>query len=83
MPHIAPYLEPVQLFFILPFVAWWLLGASWLLQRSLRTKAGQRRQELGPCILGMLLAGLAAVAVGYLDWLERLQFDQKDCDSRP
>jgi hypothetical protein len=64
--NIAPYLKPAQVLFILAFVAWWLLGSSWLLQRALRTKAGRRGQELGPCILGMLMAGLASAAVGGL-----------------
>jgi hypothetical protein len=66
LPNFRDYLDPVQIIFLLAFVVWWLLGASWLLQRSLRKVPGRKDQELGPCILGMLLGGLAAGVVGGL-----------------
>jgi hypothetical protein len=73
VPNIKEYLRWEQVPLVLAFVAWWLLGAGWLLLRFLRAKAGQRRQSLGPCVLGMFLAGLASVAVGVLTFMLVLQ----------
>jgi hypothetical protein len=66
---IRDYLTPWQVPFILAFLAWWLVGAAWLLQRSLRKLAGLRNQALGPCALSLFLSGLGAAVVGGLTFL--------------
>ena len=71
MPEkIKDYLTAWQIPFIAAFVAWWLLGAAWLLQRSLQRslkKRGDRgHQAFSPCVLSLLLAGLGAAVAGGL-----------------
>ena len=66
---IKDYLTPGQFPLIAAFVAWWLLGGAWLLQRSLQRRAGLRRLGLGPCVLSLFLAGLGALAVGGLTYV--------------
>jgi hypothetical protein len=55
-----------HLLLVLAFAAWWLMGAGWLLQRSLRRKAGVKRQALAPCVLAIFLALAAAGVIGLL-----------------
>lgn len=76
MDKLKDYLVPAQLPFILAFLAWWLLGASWLLQRALRQRPEFKRRGLGPCVRAMFLAGLAAAAVAGLTF--KLVFDLAD-----
>jgi hypothetical protein len=55
----------LQLPLILAFLAWWLIGSAWLLQRAIRRQTQQKRQPLGPCALAMFLAcGCALIVVG-------------------
>jgi hypothetical protein len=63
---LSQYLGAQQVPFIVAFCAWWLLGAGWLLQRSIRRVTGARRQGLGPCVLGLFLAGMGAMTVAAL-----------------
>jgi hypothetical protein len=66
MDKLKEYLVPAQLPFILAFLAWWLLGASWLLQKALRQRPEFKRKGLGPCVRALFLSGLAAAAVAGL-----------------
>ena len=62
-------LSLLQFACIAVFLAWWLIGAAWLLQRSLRKRAGLRYPALGPCVLALFLSGLGALAVGGLTFM--------------
>jgi len=66
MDKLKEYLVPAQLPFIVAFLAWWLLGASWLLQKALRQRPEFKRKGLSPCVRALFLSGLAAAAVAGL-----------------
>ena len=62
------YGHPVQIVFFAAFFAWWLLGAAWLLRRSIRKHTELKKQALAPCVLYLFLAGLGAAMVAGLSY---------------
>jgi len=71
------YLHWSQMIFIGAFVAWWLLGAAWLLQKSLRRHAGIRYPAMGTCVLSLFLAGLGAMVAGGLTYQLGSRFGER------